>query len=178
MSREPTSYAHPRRAASPPLENEERDFKQTASALYEEAQKRRNSQQSQQDVNMDRDVSAGAEQDTKSVTMSIEGDESEESAALKNSEAAVALFAAEHLKLPTSHNMDFSSPVLQPQNGLRIDTMSEVKVGEHSADEQMEVMLGGKDYHIDLPEPAFAWESLQSPENIEMDELDDMFDAY
>ncbi|KAK4493724.1 hypothetical protein PRZ48_014909 [Zasmidium cellare] len=179
MSREPTSYTHPRRAASPPLENEERDFKQTASALYEEAQKRRNSQQSQQDVNMDRDASAGAEDDTQSVSMSIEGDESEECAALKNSEAAAALFAAEHLKMPTSHNMDFSSPVLQPQNGLRIDTMNEVKiVGEHGVNEQTEVMLGGKEYHINLPEPAFAWESLQSPENIEMDELEDMFDSY
>lgn len=178
MSREPTTYSHPRRAASPPLENEERDFKQTASALYEEAQKRRNSQHSQQDVVMDRDASAGAEVDSQSVTMSIEGTETEESAALKNSEAAVALFAAEHLKMPTSHNMDFSSPLLQPQNGLRIETISQGKDGEHGVVEQREILLGDEEHHIDLPEAAFAWESLQSPENIEMDELEDMFDAY
>lgn len=38
-----SNLAHNRRAASPQLEHEERDFKQTASALHEQAQHRRNS---------------------------------------------------------------------------------------------------------------------------------------
>lgn len=173
MSRERTaSYTHPRRAASPPLENEERDFKQTASALYEQAKARRSSQQSQQDVNMDRDASAGAE-DASSVTMSIEADESEESAALKNSEAAAVLFGGpECVGAHTSHAMEFSSPVLHPRDGLRVATVLSSQSGVDLP------TMSGKDAPPHQPEIMFAWDSLQSPENVQLEELDDMFDAY
>ncbi|KAI5360808.1 hypothetical protein Slin15195_G087240 [Septoria linicola] len=165
ISRERASFAHTRRNASPPLETEERDFKQTASALYEEAQKRRNSQHSQQDTNMDsKDASPGAE-DTGTVAMSVEEDETEESVAMKNSAFAIELFGA---SVPSQHGMDLSSPVLGAQN--------DHPMGRH--DEHMRLNLSGKEHHITLPEAALGWDSLQSPEDIELSELDDMLDAY
>lgn len=160
-SRERTSYLGSRRAASPPLETEERDFKQTASALYEEALKRRNSQQSQKDVDMDsKDASPGAE-DSGNVTMSMEIEESEESLAQKNSEAALGLFGT---SVASTQQMEFSSPVIHPQHERH--------------DEKLTLSFGGKDQHISLPEAALAWDSLQSPETVDLSELEDMFDAY
>lgn len=160
-----------RRAASPQLEHEERDFKQTANALYEQAQQRRNSQLSQQDVSMEQaDATAGAEQDTASVSMSIE--DSEESTALKNSEAVADLFGhVEHLKTMEL----FSSPLMEPQGGLRIAT--EI-ASDEKHDEPMEPMaLDIGSHQKDLAVLA-DWDTLQSPENVELAELDDMFDAY
>lgn len=142
---------------------EERDFKQTASALYE---KRRNSQQSQsqKDVDMeDSDTAAGAE-DVDNVTMSIEPEETEESAALKDNAAAVALFST---SLPSATPMAFSSPVLRPQHDNPI---------RH--EDRMTLDVSGKDYHTTLTETAFSWDNLQSPEAIDLEELDEMFDAY
>ncbi|EME88595.1 uncharacterized protein MYCFIDRAFT_213346 [Pseudocercospora fijiensis CIRAD86] len=161
-SRERSSYLTSRRAASPPLETEERDFKQTASALYEEALKRRNSQQSQKDVDMDsKDASPGAE-DSENVAMSMEVEESEESLARKNSEAALGLFGT---SVTSTQQMEFSSPVIHPQHDRH--------------DEKLSLsLLGGKDQPISLPEAALAWDSLQSPETVDLSELEDMFDAY
>ncbi|KAK5108951.1 hypothetical protein LTR62_007666 [Meristemomyces frigidus] len=162
-----------KRAASPQLEREERDFKQTASHLHEQAQLRRNSKE--EDVKMEgHDGSA----DDDSVTISIE--ESEESAALKHSDDAAALFGnGEHLLLPPT-SMEFSSPVIQPQqNELRHGTMAspiklELIVPSH---DRMILDLDTKTDLI-LRDSAFGFDALQSPENIELAELDDMFDAY
>jgi len=178
VPRDPPSYSHTHRATSPPLENEERDFKQTASALYEQALARRNSQESQSDVNMDQsDTVAGAEQRIDSVSISIEPHETEECAALKNREAAAALFESEHLKMPTDQAMDFSSPMLHAQNGIRTGVAIETEQ-QDSTMEPMTLDQSEKDHHMSLPESAFAWDTLQSPENIEIAELEDMFDAY
>ena len=169
-----SNLSHNRRGASPQLEHEERDFKQTANALYEQAQQRRNSQQSQQDVNMEQsDTVAGAEQEEAGVSMSIE--ESDESVALKNSEVAAALFGhADYLKTMEPHNMElFSSPIIQPQHTLHGDM---VATKEERRDEPMEAMA------LDTHPKEFAsmadWDTLQSPENVELAELDDLFDAY
>ncbi|KAK4570217.1 hypothetical protein LTR86_002297 [Recurvomyces mirabilis] len=171
-----SSSSQNKRAASPQLEREERDFKQTASHLYEQAQLRRNSQG--EDVKMEQaDATAGAERDTDSVTMSIE--ESEETAALKHCNDAAALFGhAEHLRLPSAI-MEFSSPIIQPHVELHIDTMTSPLKAE-SEIPTMEAMILDVESKADfaLPDSAFAWENLQSPENIGVAELDDMFDDY
>ena len=177
-----TNLSHNRRAASPQLEREERDFKQTANALYEQAQLRRNS--SMADVKMaesnnEADATLGAEQDAESVAMSIE--ESQESVALKDSHDVVALFgSSEHLSLPRMQSlMDFSSPVMQPQHGLQIITGGS-PVKSLSFDEPVDAMAldlsATKEAHFGATD--LTWDSLQSPENIELAELDDMFDAY
>ncbi|KAJ4985656.1 mucin [Stagonosporopsis vannaccii] len=147
---------HNRRAQSPPLEKEEREFTLTATSLQKErrrleAERERSASLSAQptqisDVNMD------------DVAQSIE--ETEELAARKNSEAAAALFG--HM---ASSSFDFSidSPALKSQT-----------------------------FHIEMPPPAFkshevkleiadidwSWSDMRSPENIELDELEEMFGGY
>jgi len=172
-----SSMSQNRRAASPQLEREERDFKQTASQLFEQAQARRNSLQ--QDVNMDQaDARAGAEQDAVSVSMSIE--DAEASVALKANDDVAALFGqAEHLKLPSADRMmDFSSPVIQPQNVLRIETGISPNKAERYDEPMEHISLDLSRDGKDLADVGLAWDNLQSPENIELAELDDMFDAY
>ncbi|KAI7374955.1 hypothetical protein KC336_g20091 [Hortaea werneckii] len=195
--------SHPRRAASPQLEREERDFKQTASQLYEQAQLRRNS--SSKDVHMDQaDTKAGADADTASIAMSIE--DTEDSVALNDSNDAAALFGSvEHLQLASSsatHLMDFSSPVIEPQqskHGLKLETFSlssPIKQEEDSSRDAGDgsIMAASESHPISdlnshktvpatddfvLPDAAFGWDdTLQSPENIDVTELDDMFDSY
>ncbi|KAF2724911.1 hypothetical protein K431DRAFT_239695 [Polychaeton citri CBS 116435] len=148
-----TDLSYNRRAASPQLEREEHDFKQTAHALHEQAQQRRTSGQ----VQPSHDTKKVAEKDpaeTNEAVVSIEVDDSEEVAAKRNSEDAAALFGsnAEHLKLPAQPQVDFSSPVIQPQ---REDLMND-----------------------DNYQDTFNWDNLELPENIELDELETMFDAY
>lgn len=187
MSREhpptTTNLAHNRRAASPQLEREERDFKQTANLLHEQARLRR---ASEEDVKM-ADTAAGAELDSGSVAQSVENDSNEEE---EDTEAAAELFQhAEHLRPYVRVAMEFSSPVLQARS-LDDNTTggaNEAEIGgsplkHERKDECMEGLMT-----LDLDDVSneraaavdtFAWESLQSPENIELSELDDMFDAF
>lgn len=150
------NIAHNRRAQSPPLEKDEREFTQTASFL----QQRRRSQE------LERARSASAPTNpapATDVTMdeahpSVE--ETEESAARKNSEAAVALF------------------------GGALDAMSPFPLAAAPSSPALKPTL-----HIDMPPPAFKpsgvklevddldW-GMQSPESIELEELDDLFDQY
>ncbi|KAK3049101.1 hypothetical protein LTR09_009520 [Extremus antarcticus] len=188
---------HPgRRGGSPQLEHEERDFKQTANALFEQAQQRRNSQQSQsqsqQDVNMDAaDTTAGAEQERAvSVARSIE--EETQELEFHSSEDVTALFghASSHLKLLDHEGMGmemFSSPLIQPLPDLE---ETEVGLGASRLGRENEEVLeamhldhqlenGGKMLGLEIPELA-DWETdtLRSPEKIDVAELEDMFDAY
>nr|POF03843.1 hypothetical protein CFP56_21599 [Quercus suber] len=187
--------ANGRRGGSPQLEKEERDFKQTANALFEQAQQRRSS--SDKDVNMEPDsTGAGGDAsfDAISITMSIE--DSEESVALKNSDDAAALFGPEHLSLPKSqHLMEFSSPILHPQDSdARMDatapsprkaadptssssTTTTTTITTDPASAHMPLDLDDASNGLALPH-VFAWDNLQHPEHVELDELDVMFDAY
>lgn len=201
-----SSLSH-RRAASPQLEHEERDFKQTANHLFEAAQlARRHSlekqqqqqkqkphqqpQHQQQDVKMEYDATAGIEGDGMSVAMSIE--DNEEMAAKKNSDDAAALFgqAGHHLKLPADqqHLMDFSSPVIQPlrpDHPLNTTHDPSANKSQQRIEDPMEHLtldlgcpITTTNDMMMLPDAAFAWDALLSPENIELAELEDMFDAY
>ncbi|PVH99088.1 hypothetical protein DM02DRAFT_529790 [Periconia macrospinosa] len=152
----PTTHniAHNRRAQSPPLEKDEREFTQTASIL----QQRRRSQTAERE----RSASMTAQEVSKpDVTMSdIPEIEDEESAARKNSEIAVALFGQmEHAKFEPHFGV--SSPLLKPTFTMEVmpstSKTSEIK--------------------IDSIESDWSWES-RGPESIELDELDDLFGAY
>ena len=168
-----TNLAHNRRAVSPQLEREERDFKHTANLLHEQARALRR-KSAEEDVKMEnQDTVAGAEQDAGSIAMSVELEESEESAA----EAAAELFQqAEHLK-PILQAMEFSSPVLHGLDGLSGAVNGHGSPGKHAQmDQRSDAMsLDLSNQSFELPD-AFAWDSLQSPENIQLSELDDMFD--
>lgn len=172
---------HNRRAASPQLELEERDFKQTANLLHEQARLRRSSEE---DVKM-ADTTAGAELESGSVAQSVESNSNEEE---QDTEAAAELFQ-HSLKSYAGIDMEFSSPVMQPQklNDGAVDASSNGSPLRHQfRDEPTESLmaldLDGNNHvravaTFEQPD-AFAWDSLQSPENIELSELDDMFDAF
>lgn len=184
LSREhpPTTanLAHNRRAASPQLELEERDFKHTANLLHEQARLRR---ASEEDVKMG-DTTAGAELDSENVAQSVESIVNEED---QDTEAAAELFQhAAHLRPYARTNIDFSSPVLQPRklhDAMDADgsPLKQPRFDEHMED-QMALDLSGTNDDLVIPSfeqpDTFAWDSLQSPENIELSELDDMFDAF
>ncbi|KAF2871861.1 hypothetical protein BDV95DRAFT_606431 [Massariosphaeria phaeospora] len=152
------NISHNRRAQSPPLERDEKEFTQTASFLQE----RRESQEAERW----RSVSAPADEKYDAdVTMDDvkEPEETEESAARKNSEAAAVLFGdMDHV--PT-FQPDFapSSPLLMKPT-LHIEMPpplyrpSEVKPGADDVE--------------------WSWSELKSPEHVELDELDEIFGGY
>lgn len=155
QSHPPTTanIANNRRAQSPPLEKDEREFTQTASSL----QQRRRSQEAE------RSARASAEPTTKDVVMDevcLSVEETEESAARKNSEAAAALFG-------------------------HLDHLSHFHTGLAPSSPAVKTPL-----HIEMPPPSLKrkqpkyeidddddddW-AMKSPESIDVDELDDLFD--
>ncbi|KAK0843492.1 hypothetical protein LTS02_016070 [Friedmanniomyces endolithicus] len=170
------SLSHPKRAASPQLEREERDFKQTANQLYEQAQLRRNS--SQQDSKQEQaDTTAGADrEDESSISMSIEETEEHDDAA--------ALFGhAELLKVPSSTApllMDFSSPMMRPLSEVHLDAVPSSPMKADLVVERTERMsldAGAATLPV-LDTTGFGWEALRSPEMVGVAELEDLFGDY
>lgn len=154
-----SNIAHNRRAASPPLERDEREFTATASSL----QKRSRSQE----LETKPDFSTGPPSSSSS---NIDGEEtllgdepeSEESAAVRNSEAAALLFGHSVESNASTATMDFevSSPVFRPvDQGLG---------GKTEATEDVRV----------LDDDTWEWSDWKSPETVELDELDDLLGGY
>jgi hypothetical protein len=147
------NIAHNRRAQSPPLEKEEREFTQTATFL----QQRRRSQEAERK----REASSPTEEMQKlDVTMDdvIESqEETEESAARKNSETAAELFGQ------VDHVSGFppSSPVLKSSMMIAMPPP----------------MYKFGDAKLDHEDPDWCW-SLKSPENVELHELDELLGEY
>lgn len=147
------NISHNRRAQSPPLEKEEREFTMTASFL----QQRRKSQEAERE----RSASLSAEPTQTSdvsmddVAQSIE--ETEELAARKNSEAAAALFG--HM---ANSSFDFSidSPALKSQ-------------AFHL--EMPPPMFKPHEVKLEIADIDWSWSDMRSPEHIELDELEEMF---
>lgn len=154
-----TNIAHNRRAQSPPLEKDEREFTQTASSL----QQRRRSQEAEQ---RQRSSSASTESTRASdvvmdeVAQSIE--ETEESAALKNSETAAMLFGS--VGNVSTFEMDFSlaSPMMKSTISI----------------EMPPPLFKPSQGKFDIDDIDWSWSELKSPEHIELDELDDLFGGY
>ncbi|KAF2033715.1 hypothetical protein EK21DRAFT_58192 [Setomelanomma holmii] len=149
------NIAHNRRAQSPPLEKDEREFTQTASFL----QQRRRSQEAERQ----RSASTSAEPTQRSdvimeeVTQTIE--ETEESAARKNSEIAVALFG--HVDAAAAFPATFApgSPALKPVLHLEMPPPAT------------------KPHTVKFDADDLDW-AMKSPETIEVDELDEIFGEY
>ncbi|KAF2196923.1 hypothetical protein GQ43DRAFT_230897 [Delitschia confertaspora ATCC 74209] len=139
-----TNVAHNRRAASPPLEREEREFTQMASSLQQ-----RKREAAEQDSEKAPDATMN------DVVKEVE--ETEESAARKNSETAMALFGQ------TDRFAEYqpSSPMMK----LHLD------IDMPLPDLKQDVKMTGEDF-------GWGWSELKSPENIELDELDDLFGGY
>lgn len=154
-----SNMAHNRRAQSPPLEKEEREFTQIHSALQ---QRSRSQSETKPTVTKSTSTLVVGSVDlvmTDGPT-ALEADETEESAAKKNSEAAAMLFGhvvgSNHLAVQ-SIEVDFaaSSPLVRP-------TKRSWDADVRTADDEMSWDFG----------------ELQSPENVELDELDHLFGGY
>jgi hypothetical protein len=166
LPRDRPSYTAQRRS-SPPLEREERDFKQTATALHEQAQARRSSLK---DMPMSGEKQSIAPSDT-NVTVSIEMADPDHRA------TTAELF---NLRLPAANHFELSSPMMKPQSDLRITTMiSDQPADRKDEDHAMLDRSPNSDHGQTMDEEfAFSVENLQCPEDIQLDELEDMFDAY
>jgi hypothetical protein len=151
----PTSanISHNRRAQSPPLERDEKEFTQTASFL----QQRRKSQQAERERSNSAPIEVAQRPD---VTMDDipEVDETEESAARKNSETAAALFG--HLDRVSVFAT--SSPMMKPALSI----------------EMPPPMFKPSDLKMEADDIDWSWSEMKSPENVNLDELDDLFGGY
>jgi len=156
QSHPPTTanISHNRRAQSPPLEKDEREFTQTASFL----QQRRMSQEAERE----RSASASAEptqsSDVKMEEIAVSVEETIESAARKDSEAAAALFGQMDHLMNFHSTLSPSSPALKPTLHLDMPPPS----------------LKRKEIKLELDDD---W-VMRSPELIDLDELDDLFGGY
>lgn len=139
----------PHGRTSPPLERDEREFTQTASSLQ---QRRRSETKELEAKDVPKPTIEASDEPM------IQADESEESAALRNKEAAEQLFghADRHLTLQKAMYME-SSPMLKPQ--MHLDFMY------HRHIEMRDV------HHL-------THEADMLCENVELDELDDLFSSY
>lgn len=173
----PTSsnLAHNRRADSPELEREEKDFKQTANELQ---QQRRDSQQHSEGA-ASADGNVDGSDDAVSVEMVVESaEETEEAVAQRNKEAAAQLFGDSGHLSALARTYDLSSPVMKPQVEIPNKSVNEL-VSMPSLPEPM--VLAPKKVEDDKMDLWGAWDEsgeLQSPENVELDELEGLFDAY
>ncbi|KAF2760964.1 hypothetical protein EJ05DRAFT_247999 [Pseudovirgaria hyperparasitica] len=142
------NMAHNRRAASPPLERVEREFSGLASTLQ---QRSRCQSESMEDVTIEPVVEDPAP--------SIEIDETEESAARKNSETAAVLFGSsvESLALATAATV-MSSPLVKPQS------LPSVLSQKRPFEAEVKMLDEAR------------WDLYET--NVELDELDEMFGDY
>lgn len=151
----PTSHniAHNRRAQSPPLEKDEREFTQTASSLQER-------RKTQQERERSASISVEVPRNTDVVMDGIpELEETEESDARKNSETAAALFG----------QMDHV-PTFQPDSSPVLKATLTI--------EMPPPMFKPADAKSEVDDMDVSWEEMGSPESIELDELDDLFGNY
>ncbi|KAI9803038.1 MAG: hypothetical protein M1825_002273 [Sarcosagium campestre] len=200
------------RAISPPLEGDEKEFTQTATQL-----------QSKRSLSIDHAVVAAPPHRAQGA--SLAGDdgvphryhnslntneahirdadadraatpESEEHAALRNSEAAAALFnPGDPTAVMAPHpSVTFSSPLVRPMtSSLHINTTSPLSLnrkigGAGTVSSASDVVMLDIDAKataaMDVSSPSFgplgtgSWSELRSPENIELDELDDMLGEF
>ncbi|KAI4959113.1 hypothetical protein J4E86_002834 [Alternaria arbusti] len=148
------NISHNRRAQSPPLEKDEREFTQTASFL----QQRRMSQEAERERSASASAEPTQQSDVKMEEVAVSVEETVESAAQKDSEAAAALFGQMDQLMTFQSALSPSSPALKPV------------------------------LHIDMPPPSLKRKSIKleldddwimkSPELIDLDELDDLFGGY
>ncbi|GAB7345749.1 hypothetical protein MBLNU457_4019t1 [Dothideomycetes sp. NU457] len=169
-----SNLSHNRRAQSPPLEREERDFKQTANELQEQ---RRNSRQRAGSAPTDNAIKT--EDNTSSdVRNTIEMSDDNDSSLKAHKEPLPSLF-------PNSDSLafEFSSPVLRPQHApMHLDG----KVLQPLTTETRQALKAVDTISLDMVnndpmDISSAWDEngqLRSPEDIELDELQGVFDGY
>ena len=189
-------FGNGRRAASPPLEYDEREFTQTASVMLARKQSEQAEQEQQQshyssvtpanDSPSPPDLShshSSSEEPFPSLAASPPSiveepesnnvvDENEETSAKRNHEAAEALFGRDHIGTGVKESsiagaLHFNdSSPILQPSSLRLDLSKEALVN------QQEILSeDGNDAYA-------AWSELRSPENVGLHELDDLLGEY
>lgn len=159
---EDTSLAHNHRAASPPLEGDEKEFTQTASNM-----RMRGMSLDDQSVRPSMEVMDTA----RSAEEGMQIEETEEEKARNNREAAAYLFGGQHEPPQDGGSTMLSSPMIKPIHE-DVAVAKEVKLEEIADIEMRESasILGDTGFGL-------GWDT-REPENIGLDELDDLFGAF
>ncbi|KAI9792023.1 MAG: hypothetical protein M1833_001272 [Piccolia ochrophora] len=166
-----------RRAVAPPLEGDEREFTRTASEM-----------QSKRSMSLDQTMSSIPERSEIYNPEDVDSGqghstpESEEHATKRNLEAAAALFG--HASTAAAAvNSTFSSPLVRPATALHVSTspLSTRKLATGS--DVVMTDIDDKPAGVDADVPLFgamatSWGELRSPENVELDELDDLLGGF
>ena len=160
---EDISLAHNHRAASPPLEGDEKEFTQTASNMRMRGMSldEQSIRPAIQDASLDKDADS-----------EMQVDESEEEKARRNREVAEQLFGGQHHAAQDVSLAMLSSPMIKPlpeqsasQKGIKVEAeVAEVEMKES------ESILGDTGFGL-------GWDT-REPEHIGLDELDDLFGSF
>lgn len=151
------SLVHNHRAASPPLEGDEKEFTQTASSMR------------MRGMSLDEPIRPSTET-LDSAVDAMQVEESEEEKANRNREAAAALFGGHHLSTQEVGLGIMSSPLVKSEH---LVVKQEVKK------EDMDVDMEAEESISILGDQGFgtSWD-IREPENIELEELDDLFGGF
>lgn len=155
---------HNHRAASPPLEGDEKEFTQTASSM-----RMRGMSLDDANVRESTEVENPGTEGVVADEIMVEGsEESEEEKAKRNQEAAAALFGGHH-----EHGQEVSLGLMS--SPLYKHTLPTVG-NEIKKEEVADVEMGEATSSI-LGESGFSWDA-REPAIIELDELDDLLGGF
>ena len=152
------SLVHNHRAASPPLEGDEKEFTQTASSMR------------MRGMSLDGPNIRPSTETSDPAADSMQVEETEEEKANRNREAAVALFGGHHLSSQEVGLGIMSSPLVKSE---QLVIKQEIKKEDMDVDMEMEEsisILGDRGFGT-------SWD-IREPENIELEELDDLFGGF
>lgn len=202
----PANIAHNRRAQSPPLERDEKEFTATASSIQQRSRglefEKKGTMEGTGNVHQDGTEPDPATEDLREVGVDEDHSEGTMAMDLDHHEDANAFFGhGDGLHLaPAPMLNEFSSPIMRPLHSLHISTPGTSapslgattdtthlslrrKYGLDDADSMQGVVIEMTDDTAELAGNAFGgswhtWDDLKSPEMVELSELDDLFDRY
>lgn len=160
-----TSHNH--RGVTPPLESDEREFTETASSMQlrkasEQAELQR--QESEKAMQMSVDAPDVIIHESEPSAMS-HFEETQERADQRNREAADALFGQAHHLLPV---VTLSSPMMRSVELAPLRAISPLPKRTFATYEAESMSIDSFDSSLEV------WDELQSPETVELDELDNL----
>ena len=161
MSSVGINLVHNHRAASPPLEGDEKEFTQTASSM-----RMRGMSLEELNIRQSTEVETPAMDDPS--TMQV--DETEEEKAKRHREAAATLFGGHHEGSPDISLVMISSPLVDPMQSHPVERNSR---REGTVDVEMKEPISI------LGDGGFggSWD-VRAPESIELEELDDLLGGF
>ena len=152
------SLVHNHRAASPPLEGDEKEFTQTASSMR------------MRGMSLDGPNIRPSTEMVESAAEPMQVEETEEEKANRNREAAVALFGGHHLSTQEVGLGIMSSPLVKSE---------QLTIKQEAKKEDLDVDMQAEESISILGDHGFGttWD-IREPENIELEELDDLFGGF